>query len=211
MLAALVRDGVTARLPGLGVVTFVGVDDLPYQFVPDHVRARQPGEVDVRDTVEDVLYHAQAAHLAFRQVDLGDVAGHHDLRPEPEAGEEHLHLLGRGVLRLVENDERVIQRPTTHKGQRGYFNRARSRELRNRLGVDRVVQGVVEGAQVRVDLLVERAGEEGKAFTRLDGRAGENDPVDLLGLERLHRLGHREVRLAGARRTEREDDRVLVE
>ena len=102
-------------LTGLGVVTLVGVDDLPDQLVPHHVGARQPGEVDVRDAVEDVLDHAQAAHLPLRQVDLGDVTRHHDLRPEPEAGEEHLHLLGRGVLRLVEDDEGVIQRATPHE------------------------------------------------------------------------------------------------
>ena len=30
------------------------------------------------------------------------------LAAEADAGEEHLHLLGRGVLRLVENDEGVL-------------------------------------------------------------------------------------------------------
>ena len=47
---------------------------------------------------------------AAGQVDLGDVAGDHDLGAEAEPGQEHLHLLGRGVLRLVEDDERVVER-----------------------------------------------------------------------------------------------------
>ena len=29
--------------------------------------------------------------------------------PKPESGEEHLHLLAGGVLRLVENDERIVE------------------------------------------------------------------------------------------------------
>src|SRR5512146_1084556 len=75
--------------------------------------------------VEDVLHYPQSADLAVGQVYLGDVAGHHDLRAEPEAGEEHLHLLGGGVLRLVEDDERVVEAASAHEGERGDLDRAR--------------------------------------------------------------------------------------
>ena len=60
---------------------------------------------------------------AGRQVDLGDVARDHHLRAEAETGQEHLHLLGRGVLRLVEHDERVVQRAAAHVGERGDLDR----------------------------------------------------------------------------------------
>ena len=73
------------------------------------------------------------------------------------------------------------------------------------------MQGVVKRPQVGVDLLVERAGQEAEALARLDGRAGQDDPVDLLGLQRLDRLGHRQVGLAGACRANGEHDRVLVD
>src|SRR6478752_8501592 len=94
----------------LRVVALVRVDDLADQPVPYDVVAGEPREVDVLDAVEDVLHHAEPADLADRQVDLGHVAGHHDPRAEAEPGEEHLHLLGRRVLRLVQDDERVVQR-----------------------------------------------------------------------------------------------------
>src|SRR5665647_1086952 len=78
------------------------------------------------------------------------------------------------------------------------------------VGVDHVVQGVVEGAQVGVDLLAERAGQEPEPLPRLDRRPGQHDPVDLLALQGLHRLGHGQVRLAGAGRSDPEGDRVPV-
>ena len=173
--------------------------------------AGQPGEVDVLDAVEDALDHAQAAGLAGREVDLGDVAGHHHLRPEPEPGEEHLHLLGRGVLRLVQDDERVINRPSPHKSQGGDLDDAGGYQAGDRVGVDHVVQGVVQGAQVGVDLLVQGAGQEAEPLPRLDRGPGQDDPVDLLGLQRLDRLGHGQVGLPGAGRADGEHDRVLVD
>ena len=44
--------------------------------------------------------------------------------------------------------------------------------LRDRLGVDHVVQRVVQRPQVGVDLLAQRAGQEAEPLARLDGRAG---------------------------------------
>ena len=68
-------------------------------------------EREVGDAVEDAADREQSgAAAALGEVDLGDVAGDDDLGAEPEPGEEHLHLLGRGVLRLVEDDERVVER-----------------------------------------------------------------------------------------------------
>ena len=154
---------------------------------------------------------AQAAGLAGRQVDLRDVAGHHDPRAEAQPGQEHLHLLGRGVLRLVQDDERVVQRPAAHVRQGRDLDRAGRGQPRDRVGVDHVVQGVVQRPQVGVDLLVQRAGQEAEPLPGLHRRPGQDDPVDLLGLQRLHRLGHRQVGLAGAGRADREHDRVLVD
>src|SRR5260370_35900797 len=88
------------------VIALIGVHDVRHQLVPDHVVAGQPREVHVIDAVEYVLDYAQAADLPGRQVDLGNVAGHHDLGTETEPGQEHLHRLGGGVLRRVEGDRR---------------------------------------------------------------------------------------------------------
>ncbi len=83
--------------------------------------------------------------------------------------------------------------------------------LRDGVRVDHVVQRVVQRAQVRVDLLGQRPGQEPEPLARLDRRAGQDDPVDLLGLEGLDGLGHRQVRLAGAGRADAERHRVGVD
>ena len=79
----------------------------------------------------------------------------------------------------------------------------RSISRRDHLGLEHVVERVVERAQVRVDLGEDVAGEEPEPLARLDRRAGEDDPVDLLRLQRLHRERDREVALAGAGRADR--------
>jgi hypothetical protein len=144
--------------------------------------------VDVLHAVEDVLHDPQPAGGPAGQVDLRDVTRHDDLAAEAEAGEEHLHLLGGRVLRLVEDDEGVVQAPSPHVGQRGDLDRAGRHELGDRLGVEHVVQRVVQRPQVRVDLVEQRAGQEAEPLAGLDRRARQDDPVDLLGLQRLHAL-----------------------
>ena len=120
-------------------------------------------------------------------VDLGDVAGDDGLGAEADAGEEHLHLLGRGVLRLVEDDEAVVERAAAHERQRRDLDRAPLEQALRALGLDHVVERVVERAQVGVDLGHEVAGQEAEPLARLDRGPGEDDAVDLLGLQRLHR------------------------
>ena len=164
---------------------------------------------DVLDAVEDVLDDPQPAAGAAGQVDLGHVAGDHDLRAEAEPGQEHLHLLRRGVLRLVEDDERVVEGAAAHVRQRRDLDRAGRHQPRDRVRVEHVVQRVVERAQVGVDLLVQRAGQEAEPLPRLDRGPGQDDPADLLGLQRLHGLGHGQVGLAGAGRADAEHDGVL--
>ena len=86
----------------------------------------------------------------------------------------------------------------------------RSMRRATRLGVEHVVQRVVERAQVRVDLREHVAGQEAEPLPRLDRGTGEDDAVHGLRLERLHRERDREVALAGARGTDRERDRVVA-
>jgi hypothetical protein len=74
-----------------------------------------------------------------------------------------------------------------------------------------LVQGVVEGAQVGVDLLRQGAGEVAELLAGLDGRAGEDQAVDLLGHEGLDGDGHGQVGLAGAGGADAEDHGVLAD
>ena len=70
-------------------------------------------------------------------------------------------------------------------------------EPRDVVGIEHVVERVVERAQVRVDLREHVAGQEAESLPRLDRGTGEDDAVHGLGLERLHRERDREVALAG--------------
>jgi hypothetical protein len=67
-----------------------------------------------------------------RQVDLAGVAGDDRLRAEADPRQEHLHLLGRRVLRLVEDDERVVERAAAHERERRDLERPFSNALPTR-------------------------------------------------------------------------------
>ncbi len=141
-------------------------------------------------------------------VDLGDVAGHDHLRSEADAGEEHLHLLGRGVLGLVEDDEAVVERAAAHERQRRHLDGLALEQLLRALRLDHVVERVVQRAEVGVDLGHQVARQEAEPLAGLDRGPGEDDALDVLGLQRLHRHRHRQPALAGAGRTDAEGDHV---
>ena len=101
----------------------------------------------------------------------------------------------------------AVERAAPHEGQRRHLDRAALDEPLRALGLEHVVEGVVERAQVRVDLGHEVAGQEAEPLAGLDGGAGEDDPVDLLGLERCDGEGDGQVGLAGPRRADPEGDR----
>ena len=87
----------------------------------------------------------------------------------------------------------------------------RSSSALDPLDVHHVVQRVVERAQVRIDLLLQVAGQEAELLARLDGRARQDDPADLLREQERDGLRHRQVRLAGAGGPDAEHDVVLID
>src|SRR3546814_3524275 len=74
-----------------------------------------------------------------------------DLHPAvlAEAGEEHLHLFARGVLRFIQDDEAVSQRAPAHEGDRRDLDLARCQPPLDLFGWHAVVKRVVERAQIR--------------------------------------------------------------
>src|SRR6186997_2564171 len=105
-------------------VVLVGIDDALHQRVAHDVLGVEVGEGDAANFLQYVLRLDEPALLSAREVDLGDVAGHHCLAAEAEAGKEHLHLLRRGVLRLVEYHERMVEGAPAHEGKRGDLDRS---------------------------------------------------------------------------------------
>ena len=100
----------------------------------------------------------------------------------------------------------LFERPAPHEGERRHLDSAPLEQPLGALGLEHVVERVVERAQVGVDLGHEVAGQEAESLPGLDGGAGQDDAVDLLGLEGLDGQGHGQIRLAGARRADAEGD-----
>src|SRR4029079_17408220 len=104
------------------LVTIVRPDDPGNELVADHILLVEVHERNTLDAPKDLARRDEAGLLALLQVDLGHVAGHDRLRTEPQASEEHLHLLRRGVLRFVEDDESLRERTATHVPQRRHLD-----------------------------------------------------------------------------------------
>ncbi len=133
------------------------------------------------------------------------------LRPVPEAGQEHLHLADRRVLRLIQDDEGAVQRTPAHVGERGHLDDAEVEEAADLLVGEEVVERVVERPQVGIDLLLHVAREEPEILAGLHGGPDEENPLHLPRLERVHRGRDGEVGLPGSSRTDREHDVVFLE
>ena len=133
--AALRRRGTPPRCPG--------------RSCAEPRLGRRGGHLDPLDVPEDLLDDHQARGLAGRQVDLRDVAVDDGLRAEPQPREEHLHLLGRRVLRLVQDDERVVQRAAPHEREWRDLDGPALHEARERVGAHHLEQRVVQRLHVR--------------------------------------------------------------
>ena len=146
--------------------------------------------------------------LPARQVGLRDVAGHDRLRAEADARQEHLHLLDRGVLRLVENDERIVERAAAHERERRDLDDVALDEARDAIEAQHLVERVVHRPQVRIDLLREIARQEAEPLAGLDRRPHQHDAPHAIGLQRLDRAGDGQVGLARAGRADAEREIV---
>ena len=177
----------------------------------NHVLGGEVGHPDTGGVLEHIEYLDQAGALALGQVDLGHVAGDHRGGAEADAGQEHLHLLARGVLALVENDEGIVQGAPAHVGQRRDLDHLALDQLGDLLEADHLVQGVIQRAQVGIDLLGKITGQETELLAGFHRRAHQQDASHLLLVERLHRSRHRQVGLAGAGRADAEVDVVVAD
>ena len=150
----------------------------------------------------------QPGDRSGRQVDLGHVAGNHRLGAESQAGQKHHHLLGSGVLGLVQDHEGVVQGAAPHESQGGHLNDAPLHQARGLLEIHHVVEGVVQRPEIGVDLLRQVAGQEAQLLPGLHRRPGQHDADELLVHQGGHGHGHGQVGLAGAGRPHPEDDIV---
>ncbi len=152
------------------------------------------------------------AAAAAGDVDLGGVAGDHDLRAEPDAGQEHLHLLRRRVLRLVEDDEAVVERAAAHERERRDLDGLAFEQLLCPLGIDHVVQArrTAGAGTGRSWPSGRRGGSRAARRPRPPGRV-RMMRCTCLACSAWTASGHRQPALAGAGRTEPERDHVVAD
>ena len=153
----------------------------------------------------------QSARLAFGKIGLRQIARDDHLAPVAEACQKHFHLFAGGVLRFVQNDERVGERPSAHIGKGRDFDDALFHEFCICLEPEHLLKGVVEGAKVWIDLGLQIAREETELFARFHGGTGQNDLFHLLALVGGDGEADGKVRLTRARRPHAEGDGIALD
>lgn len=186
---------------------FVGINNVLHYPVTNHVLGAKLNEPHALDPLKDPLGPHQSAPSP-RDVDLGDISSDDNLGVEPNSGQEHLHLFWGGVLSLVQDDEAVVERATTHEGQGRNFNGVLLQHLGQTLNPNHILERVVERTQVRIDLGHQISGQIAEPLARLDCWTGEQNPLDLLGLESVYRTGNRQPTFAGACRANPEGHHI---
>src|SRR5260370_16247232 len=91
-------------------------------------------------TFEHVHDLKQAAAPGVGQINLRDVAGDDALGVESHAGDKHLHLLRSRVLRLIEDDERIVERTAAHQGNGPNLNHVLFQIAANHFGSQHILE-----------------------------------------------------------------------
>ena len=177
----------------------------------DDVGLGEAAEGDAVDPFENIPGLKKPGLFFHRQIDLGNVSGDDGPGVKTDAGEEHFHLLPRGILRFVEDDKGVAQGSSAHEGQGRDLDYPLFDQVETLVRAKHVKEGIVQGAQIGIDLLGEVAGQKAEFLAGLDRRTGEDDRADLAADEGRNGHRHRQIGLAGAGRTDAEDDIVVAD
>src|SRR5690606_31707676 len=198
------------RCPGTGSGVVVAVEDVAYQATAHDVGAFEGMHVDTGQaahTGNGVLKAVGPADVA-----LADVAVDDDTRILADAGEEHLHLRGRGVLRLVEDDEGVVAKGlAAHVGQRCPDDAPVAQAVVDHTAAEAFVENVTEGIDVHRVLVFELPGQKAQLFAGFHRRAGEDDAFDAPRFQRLGGERAGTIGFAGASRADAEGEAVVLD
>src|SRR5206468_3612093 len=138
-------------------------------------------ETDGRDALHvlELAHRVGQPRLArVGQVDLVGIAADHHPAAHAEAGQKHLHLKWGGVLRLIEDDEGIVECTAAHERNRSDLYLSAGDAALDLLGWEHVVQRVVQRAKIRIYFLLHVAGKKPEPFTGFDRRTREDQPVD---------------------------------
>ena len=125
----------------------------------------------------------KAAFGSGRQVNLCAVAGYNHLGVPPHTCEKHLDLCGSGVLRFIEDYHGIVERPATHEGQRRNLYDVSSHILLQFGRKNHLFQCIIEGLEIRIDLIFHIAGQKPEFFAGFHGRTRQDNLFYLLVFE----------------------------
>ena len=114
-------------------------------------------------------------------------------------------------MRFVQNDKGIGQGAPAHEGQRRHFDVARFHPLDHLIAGHHVVQGVVQRAQIGIDLFFHVARQKAQLFAGFNRRSGQNDAIHVPVQKALDRFGHRQIGFPRARRAEPEHQFAFVD
>ena len=153
-------DGSRTAFAMLAVEFVVGFDDTLDEFVADNVLFLEFDFADSLYAFQDLHGLYETGGCCRRQVDLCHVSGNDQFCIQSEAGEEHLDLVGRRVLRFVEDDDRIVQRPPAHESEWGDLDYVVFHVFLQFGPGNHVLQGVIQRLEVRVEFVLHLAGAE---------------------------------------------------
>ena len=113
-------------------------------------------------------------------------------------------------MRFVENDERIVERAAAHECERRDLDHAALHHLLDFFESDDVVERVVQRTKIWIHFFGDVAGKKSESLARFDSGTAEDDALDRFVVERGRGGGDGEKCLAGAGRTDGEDDVVFL-
>ena len=96
-----------------------------------------------------------------------------------------------------------------HVGEGSDLDHALLRQPGRVLSPEQLVQGVIERSKIRKDLLPQVPGKEAERLASLHRRPRQDEPLDLVALERRYRGRHGQIGLSRAGRPYPENDGML--
>src|SRR4030095_16312116 len=132
--------------------------------VPDYVTLVKIREPDPFHSLKDVRRFQQSAPAGIWEVDLGDVTRDYGLRIVSQTRDKHLHLFRCGVLRLIHDDERVIEGPAAHECDGRNLDDVLLEITIDLLLVHEIVQRVVQRTEVRIYFFLQGPGQKAETL-----------------------------------------------
>ena len=94
----------------------IGLNDPLYQGVANHVSRAKVRKRDP-STAPNTLMACRNPDWVLLGVNLRHITRDNDGGPKANSRQEHLHLLRRCILALIQNDKRIVQGAPAHVGQ----------------------------------------------------------------------------------------------